>query len=181
MSNPAWTRRRTAARKYQPNRVRLLLVAESPPGDESLYFYFEDPHSGDPLFREVCEVLLEQAPPDKATALKELRRRGVFATELKPDGPRAKESLAAYVMPFLLNLGPLAPERIILIGGDVYDVLHPALTKAKLPVVDLRVPSPTTRDPVEFRQTLRQALVRADLEKLIRPLPKPKPRLRNSS
>jgi hypothetical protein len=172
MSNPAWTRRRTAARKYQPNRIRLLLVAESPPPDEAGYFYFEDGASSDALFEELCGVLFEEKPGDRISALKELRRRGVYVTELKPDAPRAGESLSPYVMPFLLNLEPLAPERIVLVGADVYGALHPALAKAKLPVVDIPIPSPTTRDPVEFRQKLRQALVRADLERLIRPLSK---------
>jgi len=105
---------------------------------------------------------------DKVRYLKELRKRGVFVVELKPDAPRTNEKLAPYVMPFLLNLEPLAPEKIVLTGTEVYDILHPALEKAGLPVIDVRVPAPSGE--VEFRQKLRQALVRADLERLIRPL-----------
>src|SRR6185503_13396991 len=60
MANEAWNRRRTAAKKYQPNRVRLLLVAEAPPAEESLYFYFEDHGSREALFDEVCAVLFEE-------------------------------------------------------------------------------------------------------------------------
>jgi hypothetical protein len=170
MTNPAWARRRTAARKYQPTRTRLLLVAGSPPDDEQRYFYFEDADSNEPLFDEVCAVLFEGEPSgDKVRHLKELRRRGVFVTELKPDAPRTNEKLAPYVMPFLLNIEPLAPEQIVLIGAEEYDVLHPALEKAGLPVIDVRVPPPSSE--VEFRQKLRLALVRADLERLIQPLP----------
>lgn len=176
MSNPAWSRRRTAARTYQPGRTRLLLVVESPPADESDSFYF-DARGSDPLFDQVCEVLFEQPPADKPSALKELRRRGVFVVELKPDAHRKNEKLEPYVMPFLLNLEAIAPEKVIVIGGETHRVLVPALEKAKVPVVDVRVPEPAHGSGVEFRQKFRQALVRADLERLIRPL-KPRNRVR---
>ena len=168
MTNPAWNRRRTAAKKYQPKRVRLLIVAESPPADEELYFYFEGAEH-DPLFEEVAAVLFEVLPHDKVAALKELRRRGVFVVELKPDGPRAGEPMAQYVTPFLLNVDTYAPEKIVLLG-DAYAALHQPMTRSELPVVDVNVPAPDAG--VEFRQKLRQALVRAELEKLIRPLKK---------
>jgi hypothetical protein len=170
MANEAWNHRRTAAKKYQPKRVRLLLVAESPPAGNERYFYFEDADSRDPLFEEVCAVLFEAVPDDKVTALKELRRRGVFVAELKPDAPRAGESLTTYVTPFLLNLETYAPEKIVLLGADVYAALQGPMNRSELPVVDAKVPSPDAG--VEFRQKLRQALVRGELEKLIRPLKK---------
>lgn len=167
----AWTRRTIAAQKYRPNRIRLLLVAESPPADEGRYFYFEDVTTADSLFEEVCGVLFEEQPgPDKATALKELRRRGVFLVDLKPDAPRQSEKLEPYVAPLLLNLGTLAPEKIVLVGGEVHAAAYAAMEKAGLPVVDVRIPSPASGHEVEFRQALRTALVRAELEKLIRPL-----------
>jgi len=168
----AWTRRKVAARKYAPKRVRLLLVAESPPGDLSRYFYFEDASTGDSLFEEVCGLLFEEKPQrNKVPYLKELRRRGVFLVDLKPDTPREDEKLGPYVAPFLINLDALAPEKIILIKSDVYDAAYSVMKKAGLPVVDVRVPFPSTGHQVEFRQKFRQALVRAELEKLIRPLP----------
>jgi len=173
--NEAWNRRKAAARKYQPKRIRLLLVAESPPADESRYFYFEDAESAEPLFEEVCGVLFEDTPrPDKGASLKELRRRGVFLVDLKPDAPRRAEPLGPYWGPFMLNLGPLAPEKIVLLTVDVYDALHSVMKKAGLPVVDLRIPFAPAGEQTHFRQKVRQALVRADLEKLIRPLPVPK-------
>src|SRR5438552_1848892 len=105
MANEAWNRRREAARKYRPNRIRLLLVAESPPQAEDRYFYFEDVRAADHLFEAVCEVLFEDKPRgDKIPYLKELRRRGIFLVELKPDAPRHGEKLAEYLPPFLLNL-----------------------------------------------------------------------------
>lgn len=170
--NPAWLRRQAAARIHQPKKIRLLILGESPPGDER-WFYFTGAEAMDPLFEEVCAVLLEEKPAgEKEPYLKELKRRGVFYAELKPDAPRADEKLAGYVPPLLINLGILSPEHIVLVGSDVYEAAYRSLAKAGLPVVDVRVPAPS--HAVEFRQNLRQALVRADLEKLIRPRPAPK-------
>ena len=172
MTNKAWARRKAAAQKYQPKRIRLLLIAESPPADESRYFYFEEVKTADFLFEEVCGVLFEEKPRlDKVPYLKELRRRGVFLVDLKPDAPRSGEPLGPYVAPFLLNVGTLAPEKIILITADVYGAAYQPMKKAGLPVTDVRVPFPSTEQQSDFRQKFRQALVRAGLEKLIRPLP----------
>lgn len=171
--NPGWLRRQAAARKHQPKRIRLLLLAEAPP-DEERFFYAEAEGNVEPLFEQVGEVLFE-APPtgEKTRLLKELRRRGVFVAELKPDGPRGEEALEPYVAPLLINLTTLSPEKIVAIG-DAYAAARASLEKAGFPIVDVKVPAPSPGKEMEFRQALRQALVRADLEKLIRPLPKPR-------
>lgn len=169
--HPEWTRRRMAAQKYRPNRIRLLLIAESPPQDPARYFYFEDAKSADGLFDAVCEVLFEGERADKPTALKELKRRGVFVVELKPDSPRGESKLAPYVAPFLINLETLGPEQIVLIGDEVYAAAHRAIEKAGLPGVDVKVPDLAAGDGASFRNKLRQALVRGGLEKMIKPLP----------
>jgi hypothetical protein len=168
--NPAWLRRQAAARAHQPKKIRLLLLGESPASEDGGFYL---PGEMDPLFEEVCTVLLEEKPAgEKEPYLKELKRRGVFYADLKPDAPRAGETLADYVPPLLINLGILSPEHVVLITPAVYEAAYRPLTKAGLPVVDVRVPDPA--QGAEFRQKLRQALVRADLEKLIRPRPKPK-------
>jgi hypothetical protein len=167
----AWNRRKAAARKYRPQRIRLLVVAESPPAVDR-YFYFEGDETADSLFLEVCGVLFENEPRgDKAPYLKELRRRGIFVMDLKPDAPRKAEPLGPYVGPLLLNVDTLAPEKILLVASGVYDAAHAAMKKARLPVIDVLVPAPEPGHEREFRQKFRQALVRGGLEKLIRPLP----------
>jgi hypothetical protein len=164
-------RRQEAARTYRPKTIRLLLVAESPPDDESRYFYFEGGETTDELFEQIAAVLFEGPPDgDKTPRLKELRRRGVFVVELKPDATAGGGALSTCVGPFLLNLETLAPAHIVLIGSDVHGALHTAIAKAGLPLVDVRVPSASSEHEAEFRRTLRQALVRAGLENLIRPL-----------
>jgi len=170
--NPGWLKRQAAARAYQPKKVRLLLLGESPPSDER-GFYIEGEASAEPLFAGVGAVLFEQPPSGSKTPfLKELRRRGIFVMDLKPDAPRHGEPLGDYVAPLIINLSTLSPEHVILVTPDVYEAAHAKLEKAGLAVVDVRVPAPGHE--TEFRQKLRQALVRADLEKLIRPLPGPR-------
>jgi len=171
--NPDWNRRRQAASRYRPNRVRLLVIAASPPADTTRWFYFEDDTPADDLFEEVVRVMFEEerGTQRKEPFLRELRRRGVFMMDLKPDAPRHGEPLAPYVAPLLLNIGPLAPEAIVLIEGDVYDAAYREMKKAGLPVVDVRVPSPSSGHEIEFRRQFRVALIRGGLEKLIRPLP----------
>jgi len=161
----------SAAEKYRPKHIKLLLVAESPPSEDERYFYAEDTAGDEPLFAEIAKVLFEGEPAgEKAPYLKELRRRGVFVTELKPDAPRAGEPLGPYVPPFLINVETLAPDHIVLIGAGVHAAALAALQKAGLPVVDVKVPLAPSGEQAAFRQAFRQALVRAQQEKLIRPL-----------
>src|SRR5262245_28212684 len=166
----AWTRRTMAAATHRPTKIKLLIVADAPAADDR-YFYF-DRGAEDPLFSAVAEVLFE-APDagDRAALLNELRRRGVFLIEAKPDAPRGGEPLAPYVGPLLLNVETLGAQAIVLVSADVYSAAFAGMTKAGLPVVDVRVPSP--EQALEFRQKFRQALVRAGLEKLIRPFKPP--------
>jgi hypothetical protein len=49
--DPAPRRRARAARRYRPEKVDLLLVAEAPPSALDRYFYFEDVSEQDSLFR----------------------------------------------------------------------------------------------------------------------------------
>src|SRR4051794_21567927 len=78
--------RAKAARRYQPERVTLLLVGQAPP-DGDRYFYYENVSTGDALFRYVVRGILRMEPDraNKARDLGELKRRGVFLIDLKPD------------------------------------------------------------------------------------------------
>src|SRR5439155_15942143 len=77
------------------------------------------------------------------------------------------------VGPLLLNVETLGPEAVVLVTRDVYEAAHAGMKKAGLPVIDVRLPFPSEGHALEFRQKLRQALVRAGLETLIRPLRRP--------
>jgi len=55
-------RRARAARKYKPAKITTLLVAEAPPSAPERYFYFDDVHAHDSLFRNVAKAMLGSAP-----------------------------------------------------------------------------------------------------------------------
>jgi hypothetical protein len=44
-----------SAERYRPDRIRLLLVAEAPPVEQSRYFYYGDVTQHDSLFRYVVK------------------------------------------------------------------------------------------------------------------------------
>jgi hypothetical protein len=73
-------RREEAAARYEPEHVRLLLIAEAPPAALDRYFYFEDVGGQDSLFRYVARTVLDAEPSrgDKAALLSRLRDAGVF-------------------------------------------------------------------------------------------------------
>jgi hypothetical protein len=68
-------RRAEAATRYQPDKIRLLPVAQAPPGADDRSFYLPDVAQYDGLFRAVVQVLLphaERTRTNKASLLAEL-------------------------------------------------------------------------------------------------------------
>ncbi|ACY23842.1 hypothetical protein Gbro_4721 [Gordonia bronchialis DSM 43247] len=158
-------RRAAAARRYQPSRIRLLLVAQAPPDADDRYFYFPDVAQHDWLFRAVVQALLpgaELTRDNKAALLEQLRDRGVFLIDLKPDPiVNSRDSLAElrpHVPPRLHRIAELEPERIILIKADVYDAAYTALAVAGLPVSKVRIPFPSSGRQAEFKLAFARAL-----------------------
>jgi hypothetical protein len=158
-------RRAAAARQYQPDKVRLLLVAQAPPDADDRYFYFPDVSRQDSLFRSVTQALLPDTEPtreDKASVLEQLRERGVFLIDLKPDpivnSRASRAELRPYVPTLLKRIAVLAPDRIILIKTDVYDTSYPALAAAGRAVSAVRVPFPSFGQQGKFRIAFGRAL-----------------------
>lgn len=158
-------RRAAAAKQYQPDKVRLLLVAQAPPGADDRYFYFPDVAQHDGLFREVVRVLLPHAEPtrtNKAALLAQLCDRGVFLIDLKPDpivnSRTSLSELRPHVPALLDRVAELVPERIVLIKADVYDAAYPALTTAGLPVSKVRIPFPSYGQQEKFKVAFGRAL-----------------------
>jgi len=159
--------RTTAAAKYRPAHVRLLLVAEAPPCTPDRYFYFEDVGRHDWLFRYVWEGLMGSKPDrsQKAEHLAVLREAGVFMIDLH------EESIS---QPSLGDLRPKVPgllERcraikaghIVLIKSSVYDAAFEPLAAAGLPVIDERIPFPASGQQKKFLEAFRRATAAADL------------------
>ena len=153
------SRRVDAAERYRPQHIRLLLVAEAPPKAQDRYFYFDDVHTQDSLFRYVARSLLPDAEPtreNKPVLLAQLRDRGVFLIDLKQD-PVDGTALSAYVPDLVRRVQELRPDRIVLITATVYDAAYAALAAAGLPVSSVRVPFPGSGRQREFEEAFPRA------------------------
>ncbi|MDP1662192.1 MAG: hypothetical protein Q8L55_09785 [Phycisphaerales bacterium] len=154
--------RRAAAARYQPRKIKLLLVAEAPPCDTGRYFYFEDVDRHDWLFRYVYEGLTGQKPTreGKAGHLAELRDAGLFMIDLHEEN--AKQPSAAILTPCIRGLidrcRKLKPKHIALIKSIVHDVAFEPLTKAGLPVIDERLPFPASGQQKKFLEGFARVL-----------------------
>src|SRR5436190_1713336 len=118
-------RRYRAARRFRPETVRLLLVAEAPPASLDRYFYFTDVRAHDSLFRHVASEILRREPSreNKAELLRLLRDAGVFLIDLKLD-PTDGSALASHVPSLIRRARRLEPHKIILIKATVYDAAY---------------------------------------------------------
>jgi hypothetical protein len=151
--------RGSAARRYQPERIATLLVAQTPPAALERYFYFEDVAEHDWLFRAIIRETLRMEPSRerKGEQLAVLKRAGIFLIDLKPD-PDDPSDLADHVAALVERCRTLGPERIILIKADVYDAAYGPLAAAGLPVIDERIPFPSSGQQANFRTAFRRAL-----------------------
>lgn len=151
-------RRESAAQRWRPEHIELLLVAEAPPSALDRYFYFEDVRRHDSLFRYVVEAVTGEKPTrDKAPYLDALRERGVFLIDLSPDPfDDRREAIPRCVPDLARRIRVLGPDRVVLIGADVYDAAYDALRRAGAPVVDLRLPYPGSGQQRRFLEGFRE-------------------------
>ena len=135
-----------AANRYRPEKVRVLLLAESPPAftteDKKAYFYFEENPGGDILFATVIKAVLSKTyrkrqGPSKTELLRELQAEGIWLIDAVEypinkigDKPRSdakrrclidKES--ADLFKRLALVGKSAEMSIVLIKNLVYQCL----------------------------------------------------------
>lgn len=158
-------KRRAAAKKFRPETVRLLLVAEAPPCDTERYFYFERVDRHDWLFRYVWEGLTGEKPvrETKTEHLRTLRDAGVFMIDLHEENisePTLTE-LRACVPDLVERCRALKPSAIVLIKSVVYDAAYEALRDDGLPVIDARMPFPASGQQRKFLVAFREAAAAA--------------------
>jgi hypothetical protein len=155
----ARARRARAAKRFKPEPVDLLLVAEAPPSSLDRYFYFTDVREQDSLFRYIVRAVLGREPTREAktSLLDELRDRGVFLVDLQED-PRDERLLSEFVPKLVNRCRRLDPSWIVLIKATVFDAAHADLTDAGLPVSSVRVPFPGSGQQKRFLEAFALAL-----------------------
>lgn len=161
----ALSMRRAAARRYQPEAVEILFVAEAPPCGGDRYFYFEDVQKHDSLWAELTKALYGNAFGE--TRL-ERKKKHEWLNRFREDGYYLVDAVETpEVSPALIraNTGRLIkvikdikPKKIILIKATVYENLYKPLRQSGLPVVNERIPFPGSGQQRKFREKMRQAL-----------------------
>jgi hypothetical protein len=153
-------RRRAASERYRPEHVKVLLVGEQPPALLSRYFYFEDVDHHDGLFWDVVKATTGELMSDrheKPQYLAELMALGVFLIDLKED-PADSRPMEACISDLIARCRELHPERIIIIKPEVFDAAFIALRNAGLPVINRRIPFPTTGNQLLFATAFAAAM-----------------------
>lgn len=127
-----------ARRKYKPEEIKFLLVAEAPPHESSCrFFYFENVPTGDSLFLETMKVLYPDEYTDtiivrsrKPEFLHRFKRDRFYLidstdTPMEDPRPSRKRQQIRRSLPSLVEkLAELISDdtKIILISKPVYDV-----------------------------------------------------------
>lgn len=154
--------RKLAAKKYQPDKIKLLLIAEAPPKSEDRYFYYENVTEQDSLFRYVVRCVLNTEPirDQKAEQLNALKNAGVFLIDSVTIPLQKGEKLKDFINKDSLvsRCQNLNPQAIVLIKANVYDEVFDALKNEGLPVVDERIPFPGSGQQTRFVNSFNSAL-----------------------
>ena len=177
MSEDPWYSERRA--RWKPDRVRLLLIAESAPDDggdlANRRFFYDDNLTGkDGLFREVVRALyndptLTSGPNAKKPWLEKLKADGVFLIDLAPvpvnyHSPSERAAAMQRNIEATVALAvDLSPDGIVLMKQNVFDLLERPIRAAGLPLLHAAmIPFPGSGQQKRFRERFADALARLD-------------------
>jgi hypothetical protein len=160
----------TLRRQYEPEHLKLLLVAESPPAS-GLYFYNPDGRVTEPLFSALMKRL-DIRCSEKSEGLSKLQRRGwllVDATYAPVNrlSDTARRKIIKRDFPLLCDdLLKLTPDRsapLVLIKHNVCLILEPLLTHDGFNVLNrgIVVPFPSTGHQRQFHEKFKSIQLRA--------------------
>jgi len=131
-------------RRYEPERIRLVIIAESPPAS-GLFFYDPTGRPGEPLFKALM-LQLDLTPRTKQDGLMEFQRSGWVLVDAtyepadKLDDSSANNIIARDYPLLRHDLESLMPNRstpLILIKKNVCQILGPKLAHDKFNVLNL--------------------------------------------
>lgn len=161
-----------ARRKYKPEKIDLLFIAEAPPNAIDRFFYYENVTEADYLYLGIVRALDEKSNVETKTlraikkdVLLKLKECGIFLMDLCS-------------MPLAFAIPPIAElhknefikkleqtdgidkeyTNIILIKANVYDCLYGELKKKGYKVVNKRIPFPASGQQKNFQVAMREAL-----------------------
>lgn len=156
--------------RYRPQRLRVLLIGESPPdpGSGARRFFYAPTLSHDNLFRGVARAVYGDAVDlhNKAAVLERLRADGFWLVDAvqqpinRTTSSARRRAIAAAVPQLVERCRQLAPERgVIICHGVVFGLAAPALRQADVPVLhDAALPFPLGNWRAQFVDGVRRAL-----------------------
>lgn len=177
MSEDSWYSERRA--RWKPDRVRLLLVAESAPDDggnldNRRFFYDDDLTSKDGLFREVVRALydnptLTSGPNAKRPWLQKLKADGIYLIDLASvpvnyHSPSERASaLQRNIETTVSHATELEPDGVVLVKQNVFDLLERSMRAAGLPLLHkVMIPFPGSGQQKRLRERFANALARLE-------------------
>jgi len=167
-----------ARRKYRPRKVRLLLIAESPPSSGG-FFYFPRTIGKDHLFRETMKALdlwPKNEPMrkgvDKRSMLRRFQSMGLYlldTCEFPVDKlqPKQRRGAVRRQIPRLVNdVIEADPLHIFVVKSSIFDPVIIALRESGFRSRTLNagpVPFPSHGNQRIYRSLLRRALLKIRL------------------
>ena len=168
-----YIRLETARKKYKPEKVDLLFIAEAPPNKIDRFFYYEKVREADYLYLGIMKALNEkcrmmstkQLRQIKGEALFLLKQCGIFLMDLCSmplayANPPIAELHKNDFIKRLEQMDGIAKDStdIILIKTNVYDCLFRDLKLRGYNVVDKRIPFPACGQQQIFQNLMHEAL-----------------------
>jgi hypothetical protein len=157
--------------RYRPDRLRVLLVGESPPdpGSGERRFFYAPTLSHDNLYRGVAEALYGEAGVDlrdKTAVLERLQRDGFWLIDAvgrpvnKASSAARRRAIAEAVPDLVERVRALAPERgVVICHGKVFELAATALRAAGVRILhDEPLPFPLGNWRARFVHGLRRAI-----------------------
>ena len=162
-----------ARRKYRPETVNILLIAEAPPRIESRrFFYFENVRDQDSLYLETMKVIYpgdyidtRYLSENKADFLNRFKLDGYYlldaANTTIRDIKKKKEQLRADLPDLIGRINRVINQetKIILISRPVYDVCFMPLKTAAFNVINTEmIDFPGSGGQVKYRNKMNRLL-----------------------
>jgi hypothetical protein len=177
MASSTLLARSTSAEKYQPERTRILFVAESPPQSAERYFYFESVKGHDWLWIALMKALYasewectkaeRQRKPYWLAKFQKSGFRLVDAVKEPLSGsPRSRVVRIKASAPTLISeIQVIAPNRIVLIKKTVHDALFQQLRDAGFLVInETALPFPASGQQKRFHDGVRHLIQSGSLQ-----------------
>ena len=163
--------RQAATNQYRPEQVKVLFVAESPPGAEDRHFYYPNVPRADTLWVELTKSLYgtefgvtKHERPRKGEWLTRFQSDGYWLIEAVPE-PVNKNRREAHILEHLdsvmATITDCRPWQVVLVATPVWRALAEPLRGAGVPLVQTGpVPFPGHGQQGKFRDAMADIVPR---------------------